>query len=249
MLISAIIITKNEEKNIRRCLRSLHDWIDEIVIIDSGSTDNTLKICREYTQRVFSMDWPGFGPQKNRALNLAQGTWVLSLDADEWVSLALKKEILQAIPNLDYHGYRMPRRNMFCGRFQRFGDAAKDKVLRIFQKQFGQFTEDLVHEKVICDGTIGLLKNPLLHNSSRTEPEWRAQMEKYAKLAAQLRYHQGKRSTFFKAVVNSGWIFFRSYCLRMGFLDGKIGFLFAKLNAKYSFQKNIEIRRLRRIKS
>jgi glycosyltransferase involved in cell wall biosynthesis len=246
MSISAIIITKNEAKNIRRCLRSLKGWVDEMVVIDSGSTDGTVAICREYTDRVYSMDWPGFGPQKNRALNLAKGPWIISLDADEWVSPTLKKEILQAILSHDHHGYRMPRMNMFCGHFQRFGDASRDKVLRLFQKKFGSFTADFVHEKVVCEGTMGLLKSPLFHHSSRTESEWRAQMKKYATLAAQLRHQKGKRSNPLKAVMNSGWIFFRTYFIRMGFRDGKTGFLFAKLNAKYSFQKNMQTWRLRR---
>lgn len=242
--LSAIVITKNEARNIHRCLRSLVSWTDEIIVVDSGSTDNTVNICRQYTPWVYVMDWPGYGLQKNRALQLAQGEWVLSIDADEWIRADLRKEIQQAIQHPDAQGFYLPRLNMFCGRFQRYGDAAKDKVLRLFRREAGKFTDDVVHEKIICRGKIAYLQRPLLHNSFRTQAEWAAAMEKYAFLAAQLRHAKGRRSNPLKAVINGGWIFFRSYVLRQGFRNGRLGFIFAKLNAKSSFQKNLHLWRL-----
>jgi glycosyltransferase involved in cell wall biosynthesis len=236
--LSAIIITKDEECNIGRCLRSLVSWVDEIIVLDSGSQDKTIDICRRYTSNIFITDWPGYGPQKNRALNLAKYKWVISLDADEWISPKLREEIKRAILQTEFEAYYMPRMNMFCGRFQRFGDASKDKVLRLFQRGSANFNQDIVHEKLICQGKIGFLKNPLFHNSYRTRQEWEAQMEKYAEMTAKLRYEKGKRSNPCKAVLNSGWIFFRSYILRQGFRDGATGLLFAQLNAKSSFKKN-----------
>jgi glycosyltransferase involved in cell wall biosynthesis len=242
--LSVIVITKNEAPNIRRCLRSVVGWVDEIIVLDSGSTDQTPAICRHYTSSVYITDWVGYGPQKNRALALAHGEWVLSLDADEWVRPDLQREILRAITREDARGFILPRLNMFCGRFQRHGDAAKDQVLRLFRRDSGRFTNDLVHEKVICRGKIGCLQQPLLHNSYRSVTEWAQQMEKYAVLTAKMRYEKGRRSNPVKAVIHSGWIFFRSYILRQGFRDGRIGYLFAKLNAKSSFQRNMLLWRL-----
>jgi glycosyltransferase involved in cell wall biosynthesis len=243
-LLSAIVITKNEARNIRRCLRSMADWVDEIIVLDSGSTDETVAICHQFTSQVYITDWPGYGPQKNRALHLAQGDWVLSLDADEWVRADLRAEIQQAILQDQFQGFYLPRLNMFCGRFQRYGDAPRDKVLRLFKREASSFTEDFVHEKVICQGKIGYLQRPLLHHSSRTLAEWTAQMEKYALLTARLRHSKGRRSNPGKAVVNSLWIFFRSYILRQGFRDGRLGFIYAKLNAQSSFQKNLHLWRM-----
>lgn len=242
--LSAIVITKNEARNIKRCLRSLVNWVDEIIILDSGSTDNTVAICQQFTSQVYITDWPGYGPQKNRALQLAKSHWILSIDADEWVSPKLNGEISRAIRKLQIQGYYIPRLNMFCGHFQRYGDAAHDKVLRLFQKHAGKFSEDIVHEKLICSGKTAILKNRLFHNSYRTRYEWAQQMQKYAEMSALLRYKQGKKSYLWKALLNSAWIFFRSYILRQGFRDGATGLLFACLNAKSSFQKNIMVWRL-----
>ncbi len=244
--LSVIIIAKNEARNINRCLRSVAGWVDEIIVLDSGSSDQTIEICKQFPTQIFLTDWPGYGPQKNRALNLAHCDWILSLDADEWVRADLRAEIQQAICNTAFSGYYFPRLNMFCGRFQRHGDAARDKVLRLFQRQSGSFTDDKVHEKIICQGTIGLLKSYLLHNSSRNETEWSQQMARYAQMTAELRHAKGRRSNPLKAIINSLWIFFRSYILRCGYRDGRIGFLYAKLNAKSSFQKNIHLWRLQR---
>lgn len=237
-MLSVIVITKNEARNIRRCLRSVANLADEIIVLDSGSSDATVAICKEFTSQVIVTDWPGYGPQKNRALALAQGDWVLSLDADEWVRAPLQNEILQAVQQNKFAGFTMPRINMFCGRFQRYGDAAQDRVLRLFRRDASKFTDDFIHEKVLCSGAIGRLQQPLLHNSSRTYEAWTAQMQKYTKLTAELRYTKGRRSNPTKAIVNAGWIFFRSYVLRQGFRDGKVGLLYATLNAKSSFQKN-----------
>lgn len=239
--LSVIVIVKNEARNIKRCLRSIAPIANEIIILDSGSTDNTVEICRQYTPHVFITDWPGYGPQKNRALQRAQGDWVLSLDADEWVTAPLRTEIQKAMQQADFQGFYLPRLNMFCGRFQRYGDAARDKVLRLFQRNAGEFTNDIAHEKVICQGKIGCLHHRLFHNSSRTKAAWSAQMQNYTRLTAELRHAKGKQSNPFKAILNGAWIFFRSYFLRQGFRDGQLGFLYAKLNAQSSFQKNLQL--------
>ncbi len=244
--ISAIIITKNEERNIRRCLRSLDKWVNEIIVIDSGSTDNTVPICKQYTRHVYITDWPGYGPQKNRAIELCQSDWIFSIDADEWIGTNLREEIQNAVLSPQIQAFYIPRLNMFCGHFQRFGDAAHDRVLRLFQKGAAKFSDHIVHEKLICTGKIGILKNALRHNSYRTRQEWAQQMQKYAEMAAKNRVLQGRKSNPCKALLNSSWIFFRTYFLRQGFRDGPTGLLFACLNAKSSFQKNMLIWKLNR---
>lgn len=236
--ISVIIITKNEERNIVRCLRSVFSWVDEIIVLDSGSTDQTVELCRQYTTQIHIVDWPGYGPQKNRALLLARHDWVLSLDADEWVQPALRAEIEKNIQHTRFSGFYIPRLTLFCGRFQRYGDAARDRVLRLFRLGSAKFSDDTVHERVLCSGEIGYLHQALLHNSYRTHSEWASQMDHYARMSAQLRHAKGQRSNPLKALLSGGWIFLRSYILRKGYLDGRLGWIFAWLNAKSSFQKN-----------
>lgn len=243
--LSVIVIAKNEARNIGRCLRSVSGWADEIIVLDSGSADHTVEICRRYTPQVHLTDWPGYGPQKQRALALARGDWVLSLDADEWVRRDLRAEIQRVVqaPG-DCQGFYLRRLTMYCGRFQRHGDAAQDKVLRLFRRDCSQFTPDIVHEKVICTGRAAVLKSALLHNAYRTEAEWSSQMHKYALLTAELRHSKGRRSNPAKATLSAAWIFFRSYIWRAGFRDGRTGYLFAKLNAKSSFCRNMTLWRL-----
>ncbi len=145
----------------------------------------------------------------------AHGDWILSLDADEWVRNHLRQDIQQAIKAPEADGFYIPRLTMYCGQFQKYGDAAKDKVLRLFRRDKGHFTDDIVHEKVICEGRIGCLHSPLLHNAYRTEQEWAAQMHHYALLTAQLRHAKGRRSHPPKAWINGyGYFFVLIYGVR-----------------------------------
>jgi len=155
MNISVVIITKNEEANIERCLRSV-DWADEIIVLDSGSTDRTVEISQELGARVsVTADWPGFGPQKNRALEQATGDWVLSLDADEWVTPDLREEILNVISGPEGAvGFRVPRLSSFCGRFMRHSGWWPDYVTRLFRRGAAKFSDDVVHERVIAEGKV-----------------------------------------------------------------------------------------------
>jgi len=244
--LSVIIIAKNEAHQIVRCLRSVHGWADEIIVLDSGSSDRTVDICRQYTPHVTVTDWPGYGRQKQRALDQANGQWVLSIDADEWVRANLREEIKSAIHNGTYSGFYIPRLTMFCGRFQRYGDASKDKVLRLFRRECGHFTDDFVHERMICSGRIGTLKHPLLHNAYRTEAAWAAQIHRYAIQTAELRHTKGKHTHPIKAYLSCFWAFFRSYILRSGYRDGHVGYLYAKLNAKSSYQRQMHLWQLRK---
>ncbi|MGZ5008247.1 MAG: glycosyltransferase family 2 protein, partial [Methylobacter sp.] len=153
-MLSAVIITKNEAGHIARCLESI-SWADEIIVLDSGSEDDTVAICRRYTDKVYQTDWPGFGIQKQRAVDKAGGDWILSIDADEVVSPELRLEIENALRQERYNGYEIPRLSSYCGRQMRHGGWWPDHVLRLFRRDCGRFTDAVVHERIIVQGEIG----------------------------------------------------------------------------------------------
>jgi glycosyltransferase involved in cell wall biosynthesis len=237
MSLSVVIITKNEEASIRRCLESVK-WADEIVVLDSGSTDATVRICREYTQHVHETDWPGFGPQKNRALTLATGDWVLSLDADEWVTPDLRDEILNAISRPDGAlAFRVPRLSSFCGRFMRHSGWWPDYVTRLFRRGAARFSDDAVHERVIAEGKTGTLRTPIMHETFVDLDELLQKMNNYSSLAAQEMGHGGRKAGLAGAVLRGLWAFIRTYILRGGFLDGREGFMLAVATAEGTYYR------------
>lgn len=239
--ISVIIITKNEENDIRRCLESVKDFA-EIIVVDSGSTDKTVDICKEYTDKVFYNAWPGFGKQKNHALSHATKKWVLSLDADEWLTSDLKDEILNTVSNTDSKdSFYIPRKSYYCGKLIRFGHWRGDKVLRLFRNGMGQFTNSLVHERLVVKGNIKTLKNYILHNSFVSHEDVLGKMDSYSSLMAKQKFDSGKSSNIFSAVVKGLWAFINSYVLRLGFLDGKEGFLLAFSFAEGTFYKYVKL--------
>lgn len=242
--ISVIIITKNEAENIRACLESVA-WADEIIVVDSGSQDGTLDICRELTPHVFEHDWPGFGPQKNRALGYAACDWVLSLDADERVTPELHAEILQTLQNGDKDGYYMPRLSQFCGQFIHHSGWYPDYVLRLFKKSHGRFSDDLVHESVILEGRTGHLKNPLLHYTYRDRNDVERKIAHYAEAAALQMFQRGKTSSPAGAFLHAAWAFIRTYFIRLGFLDGAAGFNIARMNARTTHLKYKRLEEMR----
>lgn len=239
--ISVIIITKNEANRIEACLRSV-TWADEIIIVDSGSTDNTLDICRQYTDRIFVMDWPGFGPQKNRALQKASGDWVLSIDADEQISDALREEILATVAHANCCAYSLLRFSSYLGKTLHHGDWANDRCVRLFQRTAAYFSNDIVHERlIVSDGIIGKLHQPLYHQSFTSLEQVLEKVNSYSSLTAQMRYAQGKRSTLGKALVHGLWTFFRGYVLKRGFLDGREGFMLAVSNAEGTYYRYVKM--------
>ncbi len=246
--LSVIIITKNEAFNIRTCLESVA-WADEIIVVDSGSTDETAAICREFTPFVYVHDWPGFGAQKNRALNYANNVWVLSLDADERVTPELKSQLVTAITDNNKDGFYLPRRSQFCGRFIRHSGWYPDYVLRLFKRTKGHFSDDMVHERVILQGTTGKLSSPLLHYSYMTESDVNRKSEQYASAAALQMFNSGKKAVFADAPIRAGWAFLRTYCLKLGFLDGAAGFNIARMNARTTYLKYKKLKMLRSAQS
>lgn len=242
MSLSVIIIAKNAEATIRRCLESVA-WADEIVVVEHGSTDRTAGICREAGTKVHQTpDWPGFGPQKNRALDLARGDWLLSLDSDEWVTPELRAEIERAIASPGANAaFRFPRRSSFCGRFMRHSGWWPDYVTRLFRRGTARFSDALVHEKLAVNGAVATLAQPILHESVTELDQMLVKMNAYSTASARSLHEQGRRSSLVTALAHGGWMFFRTYVLRAGFLDGREGLMLAIANAEGSYYRYLKL--------
>lgn len=240
MRLSVIVIAKNEERNIRRCLESVQ-WADEIIVLDSGSDDATVAIANEFTNHVFATDWQGFGIQKQRALQHATGDWVLNLDADEYVNAELKDSILRAITSESADGYRVPIRMCFYGKPLRYCSSPKRHV-RLFRRQGACFSSDMVHEKIILpkQAVIRRLATPILHNSFRDVSHALNKINLYSSYSAQIKISDNKKPSLTKTIASTSWMFIRCYLLQGGFMDGKAGLLFAMLNAQGSWYRGIK---------
>ena len=238
--LSVTIITKNEAANIRACIESVA-WADEIIVVDSGSDDGTIEICRELGAQVYLLDWPGFGMQKNRALSYASKGWILSLDADERVTPELRAEIEAAISSGRADGFELPRLSNFCGRFMRHSGWYPDYVLRLFRRGQGHFSDALVHESVQMNGRISRLQQPLLHYTYRDFDDVLFKLNSYSGAAATMLQRRGKQGGLAQAVLHGLWAFIRTYFLRAGFLDGREGFMLAVMNAENSYYRYIKL--------
>jgi glycosyltransferase involved in cell wall biosynthesis len=242
MRVSAIVITKNAGATLWRCLESL-EWADEIVVVDSGSTDNTVALARTLGARVHeTADWPGYGPQKNRALRHASGDWVLSIDADEWVPPAARDEMQRVLAGIDARpAYAIPRRSSFCGRVMKHSGWWPDYVVRLFRRGAARFSDDLAHERLVVDGAIGKLKEPLMHEAIVDLDQMLGKMNGYSTASALMLSRSGKRATLAGAVLHGWWAFVRTYFLRLGVLDGREGFMLAVANAEGSYYRYVKL--------
>ena len=225
-ILSAVIITRNEQADIGDCLDSVA-FCDERIVLDCGSDDDTVAIARARGACVHHQDWLGFGRQKNAAVDLATGDWILSLDADERVTPELAVEIGEAIRAGAHDGFRMPRRGYFCGRAIRHSGWWPDHVLRLFKAGKGRFTEEPVHESVVVDGPVGTLKQPILHHAIRSLDEVTDRIDRYSRLGAERILASGRKVGFFTGILRGMATFLKMYVLRLGFLDGREGFLIA----------------------
>jgi len=246
--LSVIIITKDEADNIRACIESVK-WSDEIIVVDSGSSDATVEICREMGAQVHTLDWPGYGMQKNRALSYATRDWVFSIDADERATPELQSQLIKAMGNESMDGYYIPRLSQFCGKFVRHSGWYPDYVLRLFRRTKGRFSDDVVHERVILEGTAGKLSSPLLHFSYLNQAEVRRKTEQYAMAGAMQMFKNGKSTSVADAPLRAGWAFFRTYLLRLGFMDGFTGLNIAMMNARTTYLKYAQLKALHSAKS
>ena len=237
--LSAIVITKDEAANIADCLDSLA-FCDERIVVDAASSDGTMMIAKQKGARVATHGWKGFGAQKNYALSLAQGDWVLSIDADERVSPELAQEIRAAIENPNAVGYEIARRSSFCGRMMRHSGWFPDRVLRLFRRGKGRFSDDAVHERVVCEGPVARLNEPLLHYPVARLEDAIRRIDQYSTLGAEKLAASDRKISAFSGLTHGVGTFLRVYLLKLGFLDGAAGFMLAVANAEgayYRYQK------------
>jgi len=230
------VITRDEEANIGPCLDGLA-FCDERIVVDAGSSDRTVALAQQKGARVVTHGWEGFGAQKNFALSLAQGDWVLSIDADERVSPALAREIERAVAEGRADGYEIPRLSSFVGRQMRHSGWFPDHVLRLFRRGRARFTDDLVHERVVCDGPVARLTEQLAHDSVTRLEEAISRVDRYSTAGAEMLLAAGRRVSFADGITHGLWSFFRAYVLRLGFLDGREGFLLAVANAEGTYYR------------
>ena len=235
MNISATVITLNEELNLPRCLESIRPIVDEMVVVDSGSTDRTEEIARRFGARWVVEPWRGYVGQKNLAMDLATHRWILSLDADEAVSppLAIELNGIKQTPVVDaVSGFSMPRCVHYDGRWIRHGDWYPDRLVRLFRKDRARFAGGRVHERLEVDGSVQPLSNDLFHFSFRDAEDHWARCERYAALWAESQWELGRRASAIDPWTHAGFRWIRGYLLRGGWRDGRQGLRIANLSAR-----------------
>jgi glycosyltransferase involved in cell wall biosynthesis len=237
--ISALVITKNEESNIGACLETLR-WVDEVLIVDAESTDRTVEIASRYTQEIFIRPWSGYGPQKNFGIERAKGEWVLIVDADERIPLALREEIqavLKAGPPKEIAGYAIPRRNFFYGRWIRGGGLYPDYQLRLFRKSAGRYDDTKLHEHLRLDGRIKRLAQPMDHHSMPTIRVHVRKMIRYTTLGAEEVLKRRTRVTALDLAARHLWTIMKTFVFRGGYRDGVHGVIVSLFAGMHTFVK------------
>ena len=243
MRLSVVIITFNEEKNIGRCIDSVKKVADEIIVVDSCSTDKTAEIAKSKGAEVILQPFLGYVEQKNMALEVANSDFVLSLDADEALDKTLESSILEAKNDFNFKGYSMNRCTNYCGKFIRHGAWYPDKKLRLIDKKNAYWGGDNPHDKLILkyESPIKHLKGDILHYSYNSIEEHVQQNNKFSTISAETYFKRGKKTNVFKMIVHPFWAFFLGYILRGGFLDGFYGFVVALHVAHLSFLKHAKL--------
>ena len=243
--VSVVIISKNEASVIAGCLASVAGLADEVVVLDSGSTDSTREICSGCGARVIETDWPGFGAQKNRAVQAARNEWVLCLDADERVSPALAISIRAALSNPAFSAYRFARSNRFLGRYLRYGEGYPDWSLRLFDRRTAEWSADVVHEQVISTRPVGELGGDLLHDSAESLESYLNKQNRYTSLAAEAALASGRKVSAVRMVCSPLIRFLKFYVFRAGFRDGVPGLVHIAIGCFNSFIKYAKMREAR----
>lgn len=239
--ISAVIITRNEEKNISECIESLK-WADEIVVIDSMSTDKTVEIARKYTDRIYKKEWEGYSKQKNYGILVSNSEWILNIDADELVTDMLRDEIITRTSlKSEICGYYIPRKNYFMGKWIKHGGWYPNYQLRLFRKGSGEFKDVRVHEGVTIVGYTDYLANPLIHHSYNNFDDFVERSNKYSTLAALDLFERNEKINIHHLVIKPLSRFLKMYLVHGGFIDGWRGFVLAVLYSYYVFIRTIKL--------
>jgi glycosyltransferase involved in cell wall biosynthesis len=242
MKISATIITHNEERNLPRAIESLR-CADEILVVDSGSSDRTIEIAEKYGAKIIDSPWPGYAKQKNLAAERAENDWILSLDADESLSEALEAEIWHIKKNgAQFDAYTMPRQARYLGRWIKHSGWYPDRKIRLYHRAKATWAGEFVHESVRVEGSLGHLEGNLLHFTCDSLSEHMKTMDRYTTLAAEQLVASKQKVTWGRLIFEPPWTFFNTYVLKAGFLDGVEGLAIANMAALYNFLKYAKAR-------
>lgn len=245
--LSVAIITKNEEERLGECLASVA-FAAEVVVVDSGSTDRTREIARQFGAAVYEEPWQGFGRQKQLAIDRCRHDWVLVLDADERVAPETQWEIREALAAGTSVAYSLPRKNYFCGRWLKYAGWWPDRVVRLFRKDSARMSERSVHESLEVHGPVGALRQPLIHYANQDLAQTLGKVNHYSSAGANELFAQGKNASAAKALLRAAWAFFHNYILRGGFLDKGEGLIMAVSDFMNVFFKYAKLRELHRQK-
>jgi glycosyltransferase involved in cell wall biosynthesis len=242
--ISVVIITLNNQRTLRQVLKAVAGWADEIVVVDSGSSDETLAIANEFECKTIYRKFDGFGTQKYFAVEQAKNDWIFIVDADEVVTLELKNEIGIVLQNTDYQGFMIPNTLIFLGGMMRYGREYKMPHLRFFDRKFGNYNDREVHEDIVLNGKILTLKNHVLHYSYADLAECFQKINNYSSRGASELFKRGKRSSLLKIITKFPIAFMTEYLIRLNFLNGYRGFVWAFSQAVYATLKYMKLREL-----
>lgn len=238
--LTVAIIALNAAAQIGPCLASAA-FADELLVVDSGSTDGTAEVARRHGARVETREWLGFGRQKQHAVSIARNDWVLSLDADERITPRLERSIRQALATRRYHAWRVARRNRFLGRWLAHGEGYPDWTVRLFHRAHASWSNDEVHEAVLTTAQVGRLDGDLLHDSAEDISTYMAKQNRYSSLHAQALYDQGVRAGYWRLAASPLMRFVKFYLLRLGFLDGGPGFAHIVIGCNNTFHKYLKL--------
>lgn len=244
--LSVVIITLNAAAQLEQCLRSCA-FADEMLIVDSGSQDDTVAIAQRLGARVIFQEWLGFGPQKQFAVSQAQHDWVLCLDADEWLSITLANNIKELLTYPQHAAYRFARCNKFMGRFLHHGEGYPDPSLRLFDRRQANWSDDLVHEYVITQSHVGHVSGDLMHESGEDIGHYLDKQNRYTSLQARQLYEQGKTVSVAKLLISPLIRFVKFYLVRQGWRDGLPGLVHISIGCMNSFIKYAKLREFCRL--
>jgi glycosyltransferase involved in cell wall biosynthesis len=236
--IASVTITKNEERNIAACLDSLK-WVDQMIVVDAESTDRTVELAKAFTPHILVRPWPGYGPQKNVAMDRTTTDWILVVDADERVTNELREEILALLKrSVTTAAYRIPRRNFYYGQWIRGAGQYPDRQLRLIRRGRGRYNDLPVHEHLEVEGPVGELTSPLDHHTHPTVASHELKIERYSTLAAEERARHGKSdAAWYHLLFNPAWTFVKFYLFRAGYKDGLAGLIVSGFSAAHVLLK------------